>query len=50
MLQDTKAFSKKIAETVSEPGKLLVLLEGETDPIYLQTAVQLLGNLNYSKA
>ena len=43
VLQDTKAFSKKIAETVSEPGKLLVLLEGETDPIYLQTAVELLG-------
>lgn len=43
VMQETKAFGKAIAETASIPGKFLVLLEGETDPEYLNTAAELLG-------
>ncbi len=41
---DTKAFQDRIlaAATVA-PGKLLVLLEGETDPKYMTAAAKLLG-------
>ncbi len=42
VLQDTKAFSAAIEAAAGAPGKPLVLLEGETDPIYLQTAADLL--------
>lgn len=42
-LQNTKAFNAAIAETAGVPGKLLVLLEGETDPKYMSTAAELLG-------
>jgi len=41
VLQDTKAFAAAISEEASRPGKMLVLLEGETDPAYLQTAAEL---------
>jgi hypothetical protein len=43
VLQDTKAFAAAIEAASAAPGKALVLLEGETDPIYLRTAVDLLG-------
>jgi len=42
-LQDTKAFAAVIEAAVSTPGKLLVLAEGETDPVYIKTAAELLG-------
>ena len=42
-LRDTNAFAAAIAKAVAAPGKLLVLTEGETDPIYLKTAAELLG-------
>ncbi len=41
-LQDTQAFSKAMLDIASQPGKLLVLVEGETDPIYLSNAMDLL--------
>lgn len=41
-LEGTKAFNAKIEEWVAHPGKLLVLLEGETDPIYMRAAAELL--------
>jgi hypothetical protein len=44
VLQDTKAFAAEVAKAVATPGKLLVLTEGETDPIYLRTAAELLGH------
>ena len=42
VLQETKTFSDEISKAVGDPGKLLVLLEGETDPKYLATAAELL--------
>lgn len=42
-LQDTQAFSKAMLDLAAQSGKLVVLVEGETDPIYLSTAVELLG-------
>lgn len=42
-LQNTRAFNASIAEAAGVPGKLLVLLEGETDPKYMSTAAELLG-------
>lgn len=42
-LQETKAFAAAMRDAAGTPGKLLILLEGETDPIYLTTAAQLLG-------
>ncbi len=42
VLQETKTFSDAISKAVGDPGKLLVLLEGETDPKYLATAAELL--------
>ncbi len=42
-LQNTRAFNAAIAEAVGVTGKLLVLLEGETDPKYMSTAAELLG-------
>jgi hypothetical protein len=44
VLQGTKAFANEVAKAVATPGKLLVLAEGETDPIYLRTAAELLGH------
>lgn len=41
-LQSTRAFNASIAEAARVPGKLLVLLEGETDPKYMITAAELL--------
>jgi len=43
VLQETKAFASVIEEAVQNPGKLLVLLEGETDPTYLRCAAEVLG-------
>jgi len=44
VLQDTKAFNNAVLEAATqEESKLLVLLEGETDPIYLAAAVEALG-------
>lgn len=42
-LQNTQAFSKAMLDLAGQSGKLVVLVEGETDPIYLSTAVELLG-------
>jgi len=42
-LRETKAFADAIAKVAEQPGKLLVLLEGETDPEYLSTAARLLN-------
>lgn len=42
-LQNTRAFNAAITEAAGVPGKLLVLLEGETDPKYMSTAAELLG-------
>lgn len=42
-LQNTKAFAAEIKGFAGAPGKVLILLEGETDPIYFTTAAQLLG-------
>lgn len=42
-LQNTRAFNAAIAEASRTAGKLLVLLEGETDPKYMSTAAELLG-------
>lgn len=42
-LQHTQAFGRAILDFVGKPGKLSVLLEGETDPIYIATAVELLN-------
>lgn len=43
VLQETKAFNQAVLDVAGVAGKLLVLLEGETDPIYLNTAAKLLG-------
>lgn len=43
VLQDTKAFAAAIETAAAAPGKALILLEGETDPLYLQAAADLLG-------
>jgi hypothetical protein len=43
VIQETKAFNQAIFNVTGTEGKLLVLLEGETDPIYLNTAAELLG-------
>ena len=43
VLQDTKAFAAAIEEAAGAPGKPIVFLEGETDPLYLMTAAELLG-------
>lgn len=43
ILRGTVAFSESLAGVVADPGKTLVLLEGETDPIYLVAAAELLG-------
>jgi AAA domain, putative AbiEii toxin, Type IV TA system len=42
VLRDTRAFSEAIRDLTSKSGKLLVLLEGETDPMYLDAATALL--------
>lgn len=42
-LKDTKAFRQALQDIAAQPGKKLVLLEGETDPTYLRKAVELLG-------
>ena len=43
VLQATKSFSAAIESAASAPGKALIFLEGETDPLYFRTAAQLLG-------
>ncbi|MDO8811024.1 MAG: AAA family ATPase [Gallionella sp.] len=43
VIQETKAFNQAVLNVAGIAGKLLVLLEGETDPIYLNTAAELLG-------
>lgn len=43
ILEDTHAFNDKIRAVANEPGKLLVLVEGETDPLYINTAIEVLG-------
>lgn len=43
IFQKTKAFNQAILDSTYLTGKLLVLVEGETDPIYLNTAAELLG-------
>lgn len=43
VIQETKAFNQALFKVAGTEGKLLVLLEGETDPIYLKTAAELLG-------
>ena len=46
VFQDTRAFNNAVLEAAAKvEGKLLVLLEGETDPEYLSCAVELLGRL-----
>jgi predicted ATPase len=42
VFQDTKAFAAKIEAAAAAPGKAMVFLEGETDPVYLNTATELL--------
>ena len=42
-LQGTKSFAAAIMKEAETLGKLLVLLEGETDPTYLLTAARILG-------
>ncbi|RKU04324.1 hypothetical protein C7H84_05205 [Burkholderia sp. Nafp2/4-1b] len=46
ILQETHAFNDQIRRVANEPGKLLVLVEGETDPLYIKTAIELLGFAN----
>ena len=44
VLQDTKTFNNAVLEAATKAeSKLLVLLEGETDPIYLTAAVEALN-------
>ena len=43
VLQQTKAFAAVIEKEAASPGKLLVFMEGETDPIYMRAAAELLG-------
>jgi hypothetical protein len=45
ILRDTKKFNEMIADLAGETGKVVVFLEGETDPEYLRSAAEL---LNYS--
>jgi hypothetical protein len=44
IIQNTKAFNKSVLDAVSSnTGKTTVFLEGETDPLYLNAAIQALG-------
>ena len=45
VLRDTKTFNQAVIDATSDvvSQKLLVMLEGETDPIYLTAAAELLG-------
>lgn len=43
VIQETKAFNQAMSALAQEPGRLLVLVEGETDPRYLEAAAELLG-------
>jgi hypothetical protein len=43
ILKETHAFNNEILKAADQPGKLLVLVEGETDPLYLKKAMELLG-------
>lgn len=43
VLKDTQAFSREMLNVAAQPGKMVVLVEGETDPIYLSAAAELLG-------
>ncbi|MDJ0660962.1 MAG: hypothetical protein QNJ42_15955 [Crocosphaera sp.] len=40
----TKAFEEEIEEKIKLGNKPKVLTEGETDPIYIKTALELLGH------
>lgn len=44
VLNDTKTFNAAIKTAIEKPGKMLVFLEGETDPKYFETAAELLGS------
>lgn len=41
--RETEAYEKDLSEALRAGTKPLALLEGETDPIYVQTALELLG-------
>lgn len=43
VMKETSAFNRELKNLANAPGKLLVLVEGETDPIYLQAAAKLLN-------
>lgn len=43
IFQDSNALNQAMLHAAESPGKLLVLLEGETDPMYLMAAAELLG-------
>lgn len=47
VLRDTKAFSRHLLDVVGDStgAKPLVLVEGETDPVYLTAAAELLGRV-----
>ena len=45
-MRDTVAFSESIAASTSAPGKLLVLMEGETDPLYMVAATEILQRID----
>lgn len=42
-LQGTQAFSQAVLDVAAQSGKLIVFVEGETDPVYLSTAMELLS-------
>lgn len=45
-LRNTKAFEEDIRATLAQRGRPSVICEGETDPIYVKTAAELLGYQN----
>lgn len=49
-MRDTVAFSDSMAVSTSAPGKLLVFMEGETDPLYMQAAAEVLNRANLTAA
>jgi len=51
VLKQTKAFNQALIDSVGDPEnkKLLVLLEGETDPVFFKTATDLLGRDGIAK-
>jgi hypothetical protein len=43
VLQETKEFASRVIAEAGKSGKLLVFLEGETDPLYLMAAAEVLN-------